>query len=228
MIKRISLINTLIVVFALSGIKSFSQDTDYTQIDSRYGDVAWKNQMYNTKWKFFDKRFCNIEFYLNYKQYLESPFNHKYINNKLISATFNWWQTPHADKEIVQKVNKLLFRPSTRREYDNENFYVNVRILHYLGLKLNDFKKLRWFFSKEDVALYPEKIYSHFNMLADVSKKYDYEKLFIERVSKGIPVVVYEHGASSCYYIQSFSQSAHDFFSRKRFRKIIYLKVPHK
>ena len=100
--------------------------------------------------------------------------------------------------------------------------------MHYLGLKLNDFRKLRWFFSKDDIALYPEKIYSHFNMLDRVSKKYDYTKLFTERVSRGIPVIVYEYGTNSCYYIQSFSQTAHDFLARKRFQKIIYLKVPTK
>lgn len=226
MVKKLCL--GLILVFVQSGTKIHSQSISSGQKDARHGDLAWERYIRSGKLRNFDKQFCNVRPSFDYSLYSKGVFDKKYLNQTPVSAIFKWYRADDIDTEIASKVNKLMFRNATRKSFDNENFYVNVRILHYLGLKLDDFRKLRWFFSKEDIALYPEKLYSHFRMLSSVSKRYDYNKVFIDRFLKGVPVIVYEYNKTSCYYIDKFSKLNHDFLKNKRFKKIIYLKFPNK
>jgi hypothetical protein len=183
------------------------------------------------KWKFFDKKFCDVKIIMDYEKMLKvSAQNQRVFNNGLLlSSRLFHFKLPGFDADVVRKIKKLEWHSRNPNFYADGDFHAtNINILYYLGVTYEDFKKLRWFFSREDLALYPEKIYQHIGVLDHVSRKYDHDEFFLKRLANGIPVVVYHR--NSCHYEQTYNvRVCPEVYSKKRFtyrnNKIIYFKT---
>ena len=183
------------------------------------------------RWKFFDKKFCDLKITMNYEKMLKvSAQNRRVFNNgKLLNSRLLHYKLSGHDEDVVRSVKRLEWRFRNPNYSANSDFYnTNINILYYLGVTYEDFKKLRWFFSREDLELYPEKIYEHIGVLDHVSRKYDHNEFFLKRMANGIPVIVYYKGF--CSYEQAYNAYVSpEVYSNKRFtsrnNKIIYFKT---
>jgi hypothetical protein len=203
------------------------ETTDSELPENLYDDVYY-DQTELSKWKFFDKKFCDVKLTMDYEKMLKVPAQNTRRfdkNGNLILTKLFHFKIEGYDFDIIDKFKKLNWKPK-RYPVLTDFHYKNVEILHYLGATVEDFKKLRWFFSIEDLAFYPEKIYEHLGVLDRVCKKnkFDYEEYVLKRIANGIPVVLYTK--SECFYDQGYASYGLDVIKYKRqTEKIIYFKT---
>jgi len=190
----------------------------------------------HSNWKFFDKKYCDVKLDLNFEKMLSVPshFVYEHKTGELQSSILYLWNNPEYNKKIANSLYEFNFKfrndallKSAKKDY-TDGVIANVQVLHYLGLKNDDFKKLRWFFSAEDFAFYPEKIYRFLHVLDRVSKKFDEKKWFRERHSVGIPIICYwyDGGTVRSRWSNFYSTTQKNFRqNERRWWKIIYLKT---
>ena len=196
------------------------------------------------KWQFFDIKYCDVTLTVDYDELEKVPkiFNYDHKSGRLKNCILYLWDKPGYDRRISGMIRDFNFRPRGEKLHkNNKNFtdgiLANIEVMHYLGLQPEDFKKLRWFFSAEDFAFYPEKIYKFLGILEKTSKKFDEEKLFLERHAKGIPIIIYwkNNGFERSRWCNFYnSTTEEEMFPRcskksppkpKQYTKIIYLKT---
>jgi hypothetical protein len=198
-----------------------------------YSEYYYNNTP-NRNWKFFDTKFCDVKIVVDYDKLKEVPSYHNYdhITGNLRSCTLYLWDNPSYNKKISLMIDEFNFRPTgDKLQTSNKNYtdgiLANVEVLHYLGVSIDDFKKLRWFFSAEDFAFYPEKIYRFLGVLDKVSKKFDQTEWFEKRHSKGIPIIMYwkHNGVLKSRWANFYVPPKFPSQYNNMYKKIIYLKT---
>ena len=135
----------------------------------------------------FDKKYCDVKLSLNYDKMLSTPshFVYDHKTGDLKSSILYLWNNSEYDANIANAISEYKFRfvndinlKTSKKDY-TDGVVSNVQVLHYLGLQTEDFKKLRWFFSAEDFAFYPEKIYRFLDVLDRTSKKFNEKMMYL-------------------------------------------------
>jgi len=204
-----------------------SLENTNSELPKNLYDDAYYDRIRLSKWKFFDKNFCDVKLTMDYEKMLKVPAQNRRRFDKdgnLILAGLYHFKIEGYDFDIIDKFKKLNWKPK-RYPVSTQFHHTNVKILHYFGATIEDFKKLRWFFSIEDLAFYPEKIYAHIGILDRVCKKnkFDYEEYVLKRMANGIPVVIYTK--SACFYDQSYGSYVLDVMHKRQNEKVIYFKT---
>jgi hypothetical protein len=231
-------------VFWYSVDKLSSQDKYY--ISSKKIDIQSKSRpsnLYNDdfydstsneNWRFYDMRFCDVKLEVDYSELSTVPSHFKYDHKTgdLKSCILYLWNNPSYDKGISRMIREFNFRPRNGKlQTTGKNFtdgiLANIEVLHYLGLQPADFRKLRWFFSAEDFAFYPEKIYKFLGVLDKVSKKFNETELFNERHARGVPIILYwkDRGELRSRWSNFYTSFGGVVKLKQPYSKIIYLKT---
>lgn len=224
--------------------QQYVQDLNRKFVVENLYDLNFYENTSQRKWQFFDKKFCDVTLKINYDELKKVPkiFNYDHKSGRLRNCILYLWDKPGYDRSISTMISDFNFRPRGEKlNKNNKNFtdgiLANIEVLHYLGLQPNDFKKLRWFFSAEDFAFYPERIYKFLGVLEKTSKRFDEEKLFHQRHAKGIPIIIYwdDNGLERSRWCNFYSSPTQEElyprcpkktpYKPTRYTKIIYLKT---
>ena len=217
-----------------------SEDRMYVLNHQKKPTGPLPNNLYNdhyyetvdkSKWKFYDKKFCDIRTTLDYEKMLRvSASPNRKLYTPLASVSLDALFEPdqkEAHLDLVDRVHAMPWHCENRFWQQTGGFYENINVLCYFGLTFEDFKKLRWFFSREDLQSYPEKIYKLIGVLDRVVKKFEYDEFIEKRMANGIPVMIYlRHERGSAYSCKVFGgKPALQLASNRKYKKIIYFKT---
>ena len=229
-------------IFWYSISKLSSRDQNYVSTRSNNSN-ALQNNLYNNEfydtipnknWKFYDLRHCDVSLDVNYTKLSNVPshFQYDHKTGNLKSCILYLWNNPSYDKNISQMIRDFNFRPSgeklqTRGKNFMDGILTNIQVLHYLGVTPDDFMKLRWFFSAEDFAFFPEKIYKFLGVLDKVSTKFNETELFHKRHVRGIPIILYwkDRGELKSRWSNFYISFNGQIRMSQSYTKIIYLKT---
>ena len=217
-------------------IRNASTHTESSNIASSlnlYNEDYYENTN-APKWKFFNIQECDVKLNVNYEKLKTIPKKFNYNKTgELENCILYLWDNPSFDRNIHTYLHTLDFKPQNReldarKKNYTDGILTNIQVLHYLGVSVDDFKKLRWFFSAEDFAFFPEKVYKFLGVLDRVSKKFDENELFYKRHSKGIPIILYwkENGILRSRWSNFYDKlSNRPKVNNPNYEKIIYLKT---
>ena len=179
-------------------VSSRSNDSSPLKINKNLYNDEFYDTISNKDWEFYDLRYCDVTLDVDYSRLSRVPSHFKYDDKtgNLKSCILYLWNNPKYNKNISQMIHDFKFKPTeeklqTRGKNFTDGILTNIQVLHYLGIQADDFMKLRWFFSAEDFAFFPEKIYKFLGVLDKVSTNFSETELFHKRHARGVPIILY-------------------------------------